>query len=171
MREIRIYGDPVLRQKSKEIEKITPELNAFIDEMIEVMRERDGVGLAANQVGEAIRLVVIDPTGGEEKNLFVLINPEIIEKSEEMEETEEGCLSIPNISLPVKRHKYVSVTAKDRDGKIFKIEKAEGLLSRALQHEIDHINGILFIDHLSPLQRKLISGKLKKMAKGDTEEK
>ncbi|MCX7725855.1 MAG: peptide deformylase [Chitinispirillaceae bacterium] len=168
MREIRIYGDPVLRKRGKEIIDITPQIEALIDEMIETMRERDGVGLAANQVGEALRIVVIDPTGGEEQPL-ILINPEIIEKSEEMEETEEGCLSIPDISLPVKRHKYVSVKAKDRGGKVFEIKKAEGLFSRALQHEIDHINGILFIDHLSPLQRKLISGKLKKMAKGHSE--
>ena len=133
------------------------------------MRELEGVGLAANQIGKSIDMAVIDVTGGE-KTPFYLVNPKIIDASEELVEEEEGCLSVPTIRLPVKRHKCVSVKAWDASGREYVIEKAEGLLARALQHEIDHLNGILFFDHVSHLQRQLISGKLKKLAKSGGEE-
>jgi len=164
MFEVRIYGDPVLRKEAKAIEAFDESLQRFIDEMIETMREEDGVGLAAPQVGESIQLTVIDPTGGE-KEPFVLINPEIIWYSEEKEDYEEGCLSIPGISLSLNRPSRVTVKALDRSGKPYVIENAEGLLARALQHEIDHLKGVLFVDHITPLQRSLINNKLKKMAK------
>jgi len=164
MQEIRIYGDPVLRKSSATVENFDEKLAAFIDEMHTTMVEGDGVGLAANQGGEAVRVAVIDVTAGEEPPLE-LVNPVVAWSSEETVEVEEGCLSLPGISLPVSRPSEVSVTAQDRYGKPYTIEKATGLLARALQHEIDHINGILFIDHLSTLRRTMISGKLKKLAK------
>jgi peptide deformylase len=169
MQRVRIYGDPVLRKTAAEIEDFDENLGHFIDEMTETMLAEDGVGLAANQVGEAVRVVVIDTTGGEQPPI-VLVNPRITKTSGETEESDEGCLSLPGITLPVKRPSEVSVSALDRDGKSFQIDHAGGLLARALQHEIDHLNGILFIDHVSALQRTMISGKLKKLAKsGHTE--
>jgi len=164
MREVRIYGDPVLRKTSRKVEIFDEALSTLIDDMKETMETADGVGLAANQVGEDIMVAVIDTTGGEEPPLE-LVNPVITIKSEEIDEADEGCLSLPEITLPVKRHAKVTVTAQDRTGKSYTIENAEGLLARALQHEIDHLHGILFIDHVSPLQRAMISGKLKRLAK------
>lgn len=162
--QIRIYGDPVLRKKAKPVAVFDEELGNIVAAMTETMCVEDGVGLAANQVGLLLQLAVIDTTAGEEPPL-VLINPEITEKSTEVVEAEEGCLSIPGITLPVTRPVSVSVTAQNEKGESFSIDRAEGLLARALQHEIDHLNGILFVDHLSPLQRTMISGKLKKLAK------
>jgi peptide deformylase len=168
--EIRIYGDPVLRKTAKQVAAFNEELASFADEMVEIMREKDGVGLAATQLGKLIQLAVIDVTAGEQKPIH-LINPVITFSSEELVEEEEGCLSIPAIRLKVKRPAIVSVKAQDLRGKNFCIEKAEGLLARALQHEIDHLNGIMFIDHVSLLQRKLIASKLKKLAKPGGEKK
>jgi peptide deformylase len=169
MFEIRIYGDPVLRKTAEPVPEFDEKIKQFIEEFILTMREKDGVGLAANQVGEAVRITVVDTSAGE-KPPYVLANPEIIYFSKEIADEEEGCLSIPTIRLKVKRPAIVTVKALDADGKEYMIEKAEGLLARALQHEIDHLNGILFVDRVSPLQRRLISGKLKKLAKsGDKE--
>jgi peptide deformylase len=168
MFEIRIYGDPILRMTGKPVTAFDAELKEFIDRLTVTMREKDGVGLAAPQVGRSIKLAVIDATGGERPPL-VLINPKITYAFNELVEEEEGCLSIPTIRLNVKRPARVSVKALDGAGKEFTIEQAEGLLARVLQHEIDHLNGIMFVDHLSPLQRGLISGKLKKLAKSGGE--
>lgn len=164
MFEIRIYGDPVLRKTGAKVTTFDEELRRFADEMVATMREKDGVGLAATQVGRAIQLAVIDTTAGENPP-FILVNPRIFYFSEEQIEEEEGCLSVPTIRLPVERPAVISVTARDIDGKEYTIERAEGLLARALQHETDHLNGILFIDHVSSLQRRLLSSKLKKLAK------
>ncbi|MFP4013493.1 MAG: peptide deformylase [Chitinispirillaceae bacterium] len=164
MLELRFYGDPVLRKSASHIEKFDSELAEFVDYMVEAMREEDGVGLAAPQVGHSVRLAVIDTSGGENEP-YVLINPEIVYSSEEKEDYDEGCLSIPGISLMVTRPSRVSVRAQNTKGETYMIENAEGLLARALQHEIDHLNGILFIDHVSPLQRSLLNGKLKKISR------
>lgn len=170
MFEIRIYGDPFLRKTAEPVTRFDEALKQFAEEMVITMREKDGVGLAATQVGRSVRLVVVDPTGGEREPL-VLINPVVTAVSKELVEEEEGCLSVPTIREAIERPARVSVTALDTNGKESAIENAEGLLARALQHEIDHLNGILFIDHLSPLRRKLISGKLKKLAKSGGETK
>jgi len=162
--EIRIYGDPVLRKTAEPVRSFDRELRRFAGEMIATMREKDGVGLAATQVGESIKLAVIDVSRGE-NDPVVLINPVIFFSSVDLVEEEEGCLSIPTVRLKVKRPSIVSVKAQDFDGKEFVIEQSTGLLARALQHEIDHLNGIFFVDHVSLLQRRLISGKLKKLAK------
>jgi peptide deformylase len=164
MLDIRYYGDPILRKKGARIEKFDAELVAFAEEMAETMRERDGVGLAAQQVGKAIMMAVVDPSGGEQPPI-VLINPVVTAASEEIAENEEGCLSFPDIRVIIKRPLRVTVEAQELSGKPFIIENAEGLLSRALQHEIDHLNGIMIIDRISPLHRQLLSGKLKKIAK------
>ncbi|HUI91261.1 MAG TPA: peptide deformylase [Chitinivibrionales bacterium] len=163
MLEILLYGDPILRKKAKPVAVFDAKLRAFLDEMIETMKERDGVGLAAPQVGDSRRIVVIDATKGEAPAM-VLVNPEFTFKSKELEEREEGCLSFPDIHLDIKRPAVVSVKAFDENGKEILIEKADGLLCRALQHEIDHCDGLLIIDQVSLLQRKLLSSKLKKIS-------
>jgi peptide deformylase len=164
MFDIRIYGDAVLRKTAKPVTVFNGELRRFAGEMAEAMREKDGVGLAATQVGSLLRCAVV-AVGRGESDPLVLINPVILFCSDDLEEDEEGCLSIPTIRLPVKRPSIVSVKAQDLDGKEYAVERAAGLLARALQHEIDHLNGVLFIDRVSPLRRRLISGALKKLAK------
>ncbi len=164
MFEIRTYGDPVLRRTAAPVEEFDPSLKRFVDEVVETMIEKDGVGLAAPQTGHSVRVAVIDTTAGEETP-YVLINPRITWSSDELEEYEEGCLSIPDIRLDVTRPVSVSVRALDAEGKEYRIEKADGLLARALQHEIDHLDGIMFVDRVSPLQRQLVASKLKKLAK------
>lgn len=166
MFEVRLYGDPVLRKKAIPVVSFDEKLKDFVGEMIETMIEFDGVGLAAPQVGESIRLAVIDPTGGV-SDPYVLINPEITSFSNDKVDADEGCLSLPDITLKINRSARVSVKALDENGNEYIIENAEGLLARALQHEIDDLDGLMIVDHVSALQRKMISGKLKKMAKGD----
>jgi peptide deformylase len=162
--EIHIYGDPVLRKTAEPVRSFDSKLRRFAADMAMTMHEKDGVGLAATQVGEPIQIVVIDTSRGE-NDPVVLVNPVITIVSKDLVEEEEGCLSIPTIRLKVKRPSAVSVKALDLDGKEFVIDHATGLLARALQHEIDHLNGLFFVDHVSLLQRRLISGKLKKLAK------
>jgi peptide deformylase len=157
------YGDPILRKKAKPVAVFDDALRAFIDEMKETMAEHDGVGLAAPQVGRSIQVTVIDATKGE-KPPYVIINPEFKFLSKDEVEREEGCLSFPDIHLNITRPSVVSVKAFDEHGAPFAIENADDLLARALQHEIDHLNGILIIDHISLIQRKMLSGKLKKIA-------
>lgn len=164
MYDICIYGNAVLRRKAQPVKQFDESLKKFVDDMLETMVEKDGVGLAAPQIGKSVRVAVIDTSGGEE-DPCVLINPEITWLSDEIEEYDEGCLSIPDIRLNVKRPARCSVRAFDASGKEYRIEQAEGLLARALQHEIDHLEGILFVDRVSPLQRQLVASKLKKMAK------
>lgn len=155
-----MLGDPVLRAPSRPVEAIDAEVLALIDDMVETMHAYDGIGLAAPQVGVPIRVFVYDLR---EPELVpgVLINPEIVQ-SEGLVKEAEGCLSIPNLSEVVERAADVVVRALDRDGEETRIE-ASGLLSRCLQHEIDHLDGVLFIDRVSPLKRRLLLGKWGKM--------
>lgn len=164
MFRICIYGSQVLRTRARPVVSFDDELRRFVERLTETMYAEDGVGLAANQVGHAIRVAVIDTSGGENKPC-VLVNPEITWRSVETLEQEEGCLSVPDIRLKVSRPASVTVKAFDAAGVEFTIDRAEGLLARALQHEIDHLDGIMFVDRVSPLQRQLVAGKLKKMAK------
>ncbi len=168
MPAIRIYGDPVLRKKARPARAFDKHLKGLVKEMVSTMREKDGVGLAAPQIGESVRLALVDPSGGE-KDPYVLVNPEITFSSEEREDYEEGCLSVPDINLKVNRPSRVSVKAFDENGVEYVIENADGLLARALQHEIDHLDGILFVDRVSPVLRQLVAGKLKKLAKSHRE--
>ncbi|MCL2183185.1 MAG: peptide deformylase [Chitinispirillia bacterium] len=163
MLELCYYGDAVLRKTCRPVEKFDEDLAALVRDMTETMREEDGAGLAAPQVGKSLRVIVVDATFGEAEP-YVLVNPEITESSEEKIQEDEGCLSLPGITLQLTRSARVSVKAFDVKGEPYTIENAEGLLAKALQHEMDHLNGILLIDRISPVQRALLSGKLKKIA-------
>lgn len=161
MKEIRKYGDEVLRKRAQEIKDINEKIVELSQEMVETMYEAPGIGLAAPQVGEPIRLVTVDLSVGEDpKELIILINPEIKEKEGE-DIDEEGCLSIPGVVERVKRPYRVLVKGIDLNGKEREIE-AEGLLARVFCHEVDHLNGIFFVDRLTPLKKRLIIKKIKK---------
>jgi peptide deformylase len=164
------YGDSILRITATPITDIDDGVRALTAGMIVTMRKENGVGLAATQVGDTRKIAIIDPTGGEAEP-YILINPEITWASPETLTEDEGCLSVPTIWQPVKRHLRVSAKARDIEGKEYTIENADGRLARAIQHEVDHLNGILFIDRLSPMQRRLISGRLRKLAKTGGDEK
>ena len=161
---LRYYGDPVLRKTAQAVEAFDGEFEGFVSEMVEAMRREDGVGLAAPQVGVSKRLIVVDASGGEEEP-YVLVNPEITYLSDEKVEEDESCLSLPGITVAVRRSAMVSVRAQNERGEPYTIENAEGLLAKALQHEADHLNGILLIDHASPIQRGLLRSKLKKISR------
>jgi peptide deformylase len=163
MLDIVYYGDPILRKKARRVSIFDGKLKALVDEMLETMVAHDGVGLAAPQIGESMRIMVIDATRGEAPPL-VLVNPEFTYTSEEVVEREEGCLSFPDIHLDIKRPAVVSVKALDETGREFAIEKATDLFARALLHEMDHLDGLLIIDQVSLLQRKLLSSKLRKIS-------
>lgn len=155
--EIKEYGDPVLREKALPVEEVTPEILNLIKDMTETMYTASGVGLAASQVGVPKRIILVD---GEEDGLIVLINPMII-KSEGEIVAEEGCLSVPDIYSQVKRSLKVTVKALNQNGDPIEITK-EDLTARALQHEIDHLDGILFIDRIGRTERQILLNKLKK---------
>lgn len=151
--EIKKYPDEVLKKKALSVENIDNDLQRLIDDMIETMYAAPGIGLAAPQVGVSKRLIVIDVNTKDEKYpLIVLINPEIVE-ADGFIDSEEGCLSVPGYTSTIKRAERVVVKGLDRNGKPVQIE-GTGLLSRALQHEIDHLDGILFIDRLSSIKRE-----------------
>jgi len=149
-----------LREKSLPVKEITPEILNLIRDMAETMYTASGVGLAAPQVGVAKRIIIID---GEEEGLIILINPMLVKSEGEVIE-EEGCLSIPGVYSEVKRSSKVTVKALNESGEPIEITK-EGLLARALQHEIDHLEGILFVDRIGKVERQLLLNKLKKQKK------
>ncbi len=158
------YPEPVLRTKAEPVENIDEDLQRLIDDMAVTMYEAPGVGLAANQVGESKCIIVYDVSPKEEgRNLNVLINPEIVSTEGEIVQ-EEACLSVIDFAADVKRCARIQVRGVDRHGKPVDLE-ADGLLSVCLQHEIDHLNGVLFIDHISSLKRALYKKKLKKLLK------
>jgi peptide deformylase len=165
LRPIITLPDPKLRLISRKVERIDETLRRLIDDMIETMHEAPGVGLAAIQVGEPIRLLVLDVAKKEEPpDPQVFVNPEIVWSSEERSVYEEGCLSIPEYYAEVERPASVRARALDRDGKLREV-LAEGLLATVLQHEIDHLDGVLFIDHISKLKRDRVIKKFQKAAK------
>ena len=156
------FPEPVLRKQTEPVENIDEEIQKLIDAMGETMYAAPGIGLAANQVGEPIQLLVYDLTPRDKgRNLCVLMNPEIVAAEGEIL-YDEACLSVIDFSAEVKRHAMVKVRGIDRNGKPAEIE-AEGLMAICLQHEIDHLNGKLFIDHISSLKRALYKRRLKKM--------
>ena len=161
-KNIVIEPDPILRKKSKNLEKVDNELRKLMDDMLETMYSAPGIGLAAVQIGILKRLIVIDLSSGDQKkNPLYLINPEIIFTSKKTLIREEGCLSLPGHFAEVERPSECHINYIDYNGNK-KVLKAEGLLSTCIQHEIDHLNGILFIDYLSKLKRDMIIKKLKK---------
>jgi peptide deformylase len=160
---IRRYPDPVLRQKARPVDPKDPQLPALVADLFDSMYAAEGVGLAANQVGLAVRVAVIDTSAGEDPQArLVLINPEIVSTGGELLEEDEGCLSFPGLRAKARRGERAVVRATGLDGAPFELE-AVGLLGKALQHEVDHLNGRLFIDHLPLGQQALVSGKLKQM--------
>ena len=166
VRTLHLLGSPVLRQKAAAVAHVDDTVRALVDDLFETMRAAKGVGLAANQIGVARRVAVVD-VGDEDPPPLVLINPAIVERGEEEETAEEGCLSIPEIFGDVVRSERVVVEALDREGRPFRSE-AHGYKARAIQHEIDHLDGILFLDHLSAVKRNLLLSRWKKSRKGQT---
>jgi peptide deformylase len=167
--EIKKYPEKILKEKTVHLENIDAHTQRLIDDMIETMHAVRGLGLAANQVGISKKLCVIDISLKEDKApLIVLINPVIVEK-EGAEEAEEGCLSIPGYLTSIKRAEKVFVRGIDREGRNLEIEGI-GLLARALQHEIDHLEGLLFIDRMSPIKREFFKRRYKKFLQDNDKE-
>lgn len=167
---IRAYGDKVLRKKCDSISADYPELTDLIENMMETMDESNGVGLAAPQIGLDIRLFVIDSThmydNAKDGERRVFINAEMIEEVGDIWGFEEGCLSIPNIRENVDRNAKIKMRFQDENFKEH-LEEFDGMTARVIQHEYDHIEGILFIDHISALKRRLLKGKLTDITKGN----
>jgi peptide deformylase len=181
IREIVIYGDAILRTKGRKVTKVDDAIRQLAADMLETMNEAGGVGLAAQQVGEALQLTVIDVSHAENRPSrmwineeevdpnsqmpLVLINPEL-KLSRETEVGPEGCLSFPEVTADITRAARVTVKATDLEANLVEFE-AEGLLSRAAQHEVDHLNGILFIDRMSSATKVSLGSKLKRLAAGE----
>ena len=165
-RPILILPDPFLRKVAAPVATVDDRVRALADDMLETMYAAPGIGLAAPQIGVGERIVVIDLAVDDEATPapMVIVNPEILAASEEISAYEEGCLSIPEYTEEVTRPARVTVRFLDRDG-AEQVVEADGLLATCLQHEIDHLNGVLFIDHLSRLKRDLVTKKFKKQAK------
>jgi peptide deformylase len=169
LRDIIILPDRQLRLVSKPIEKVTAEIRGLVDDMFETMYAAPGIGLAAIQVAQPLRLITMDlakrdENGETKQQPRVFINPEILSASEDVSVYEEGCLSIPDIHEDVERPARVKIRYLDLDGKPWEAE-AEGLFATCIQHEVDHLNGVLFIDHISKLKRDRIVKKFTKVAK------
>lgn len=162
IREIRLFGDPVLRAESERVESFDEELHRLIDDLLETMYEADGIGLAAPQVGVTARVFVYDIRDSD-IDARVLVNPAIVDRDGSSRD-EEGCLSLPGLTEIVERAEHVSVRGFDPDGNPVEFE-ADGLLSRCIQHESDHLDGVLFIDRVSPIKRKMLLRKWQKREK------
>ena len=161
IRDIVLFPDKVLTTACEPVDEVDDQIRELVDDMVETMYDAPGIGLAAPQVGVPLRITVIDVSGPEEREeLHVFINPEIIETEGNLV-WEEGCLSIPGVYEKVNRAAQVKVRALDRDGEPFELE-AEELFAVAIQHELDHLDGVLFLDHLSGLKRRLAVKKYKK---------
>jgi peptide deformylase len=156
--KIRKYGDPVLRRRAAEVTEVTPELRKTVADMVDTMYDEVGIGLAAPQVGISLRLLVIGHD--ERREPRALVNPVIVDRGGEVT-AEEGCLSIPGVFAQITRSEWVDVEGTDLDGEAVKLH-GRGLLARVLQHEIDHLDGVLFIDHLDPVTRDRLKRRIKK---------
>ncbi len=162
IRTILTLPDPVLRKRAKPIERVDADLRRLMDDMLATMYDAPGIGLAAPQIGVLRRLIVMDPAKDDQpKTPLVMVNPEILERSAEMRTHEEGCLSIPDFTAEIDRPAKTRVAYIDREGKKQEAE-LEGIWSTLVQHEIDHLNGILFIDYLSRLKRDMVVRKFTK---------
>ncbi len=174
-----VYGDPVLRQRAKDIEKGT-DLTSLIQDMYETMYSAQGIGLAASQIGKAVRLFVVDgttlkgddedETGDENMQGFkkTFINPVILEEVGEPWEFEEGCLSIPNIREKISRKEKLKIRYYNEQWNLLE-EEYDGIKARIIQHEYDHIEGKLFIDYLTPLKKRMLKGKLNDISRGEVD--
>jgi len=173
IREIELLGSEVLRTPGEEVEAFDDELRDLVRDMFQTMYHADGIGLAAPQIGVSLRLFVIDVPEdhveeGQEAFRAAVVNPRVVEVGDETDKAPEGCLSIPGLEGVVERPSSVVIEAFDPEGEPMRIE-AGGLVSRALQHEVDHLDGVLFIDRVSPLKRKMLLKKWKK-ARAEAEE-
>jgi peptide deformylase len=168
LRDIVIIPDKQLRLVSKPLEKVTPDIRALAEDMLETMYDAPGIGLAAIQIGVPLRIITMDLSKRQDEDDTarprVFINPEIISASDEHSVYEEGCLSIPEFYEEVERPARVRIRSIDLDGNV-RVEDAEGLFATCIQHEIDHLNGVLFIDHISKLKRDRVLKKFSKVAK------
>jgi len=164
VRTIVLMGDPVLREEAAPVQSFDAELEALVEDMFETMYHADGVGLAAPQIGIGKRILIVDVRDEEspEAGRYALINPEVVESSSSIDKATEGCLSIPGLEDVVARPAAVEVRGFDPSGSPITIA-AEGLLARALQHEIDHLDGVLFLDRVSALKRRMLLKKWKKL--------
>lgn len=169
-----VYGSPILRKKALEVSQDHPNLKKIVDDMFETMERSDGIGLAAPQVGKSVRIFVIDASALSDEHPELegfrkaFINPHIIEHSEELVNYNEGCLSLPTIREDVQRPSSIKIQYVDENFNSIE-ETYEGVIARIIQHEYDHLDGILLIDHLNPLKRKMLEGKLKAISKGKVE--
>ncbi len=162
LRKILEYPEPVLRLKATPVEHFDEQLRLLAEDMMETMYDAPGIGLAAPQIGESLRVIVVDTSKqGEDRQSMVLVNPEIT-AHEGFQVDEEGCLSVPELTAQVQRYLKITVSYQDLDGAARELE-TQNRFAVVLQHEIDHLDGILFIDHLSPLKRSLYKKKRKKM--------
>jgi len=155
---VRRYGDPVLRRRARDVEAVTPEIRRLVDDMVDTMYDEVGIGLAAPQVGVSLRLMVVGDEEG--RGVQALVNPVITERGGEVK-AEEGCLSLPGIFASVTRAEWVTLEAQDLEGRPVSIT-ARGLRARVFQHEIDHLDGVLFIDRLEPVVRDRVKRRIKK---------
>ena len=163
-RRIVTYGDPVLREVCEPVEEINQEIKDLVFSMTDTLKKANGLGLAGPQVGVLKRVFIVDLSAVDiNASLKVFINPEILETNGEVE-LEEGCLSFPGMYQKIKRASTVKVRATNLDGKVFEME-ATGIAARAVLHEYDHLEGVLFIDHFSPMAKALVRGRLRKIAK------
>jgi peptide deformylase len=169
VRPIRIYGDPVLRAKAANVTTFDDSLRALVADLFDTMRAYRGVGLAAPQVGVSQRIFVVEiPVGEDQRERFAVINPELVEREGKVKD-EEGCLSIPGIYEEVERSLQLRLKAVDEHGMPFE-RAVEGYLARAIQHEADHLDGVLFTDRLSPLKRQFLKRQLDELARGEVPE-
>jgi peptide deformylase len=170
VREIVLMGDPILRTEAEEVTAFDDELRELVRDMFETMYHADGIGLAAPQIGQSARVLVIDLRREDhDDEQIAMVNPRLVWRSEETTKQSEGCLSIPGLEEIVERAAEVRVEGSDPEGNPISLA-AEDLLSRALQHEIDHLDGILFVDHLSPLKKSIFRKKYKKLMEQQQEQ-
>ena len=163
VRKVTLLGEEVLRQQTEEIKDFGEETQVLVQDLFDTMYHAGGIGIAAPQIGVSLRICVLDLSRADEpeSHRLTLINPSILKESKTLEKATEGCLSIPGMEEGVKRPSRVSVKAQDELGKFIEIE-ADGLLSRVIQHEVDHLDGILFFDRVTPLKRKMLLKRWKK---------
>ena len=166
IRSLHLLGSPVLRERAKAVPVVDDTVRQFVDDLFDTMHAAKGVGLAANQVGVPLRVAVVD-VGEESPDPLVLINPVVTPRGDLIETAEEGCLSIPDIFAEVDRPVDITLQALDRDGKAYTME-ISGYKARAVQHEVDHLDGVLFLDHLTAVKRASLMSKWRRARKGQT---
>jgi len=166
VRSLHLLGSPVLRERAKPVPAVDDTVRQFVADLFDTMHAAKGVGLAANQVGVALRVAVVD-VGEETPDPLVLINPIVTPRGDVVETAEEGCLSIPDLFAEVERPLDITLEALDRDGKPYRME-ISGYKARAVQHEVDHLDGVLFLDHLTAVKRASLLSKWRRARKGQT---